>query len=41
MDAAKIAEKQVLGNRQIWNDVRLLMDDANSKSVGIGGRSKR
>ena len=41
MGAAKIAEEQVLGDRQIGNDVGFLMDDANSKRVSVGGRAKR
>ena len=41
MDAAEIAEEQILGDRQIGNDVRLLMDDPNSKGVGVGGRAER
>ena len=40
-DAAKIAEKQILGDRQIGNDVRFLMDDPDSKGVGVGGRPER
>ena len=41
VDAAKIAEEQILGDRQIGDDVRLLMDDPNSKRVGVGGRPER
>jgi hypothetical protein len=40
-DAAKIAKKQVLGDREIGDDVRLLMDDADSERVGVGGRPQR
>ena len=41
MDAAKIAEEQILGDREIGNDVRLLMNDPDSKRVGVGWRAKR
>ena len=41
VDAAKIAEEQILRDRQIGNDVRFLMDDPNSKGVGVGGRAER
>jgi hypothetical protein len=41
MDAAKIAEEQILGDREIGNDVRFLMDDPDSEGVGVGGRADR
>ena len=40
-DTAKIAEKQILSDGQIGNDVRFLMDDPNTKGVGVGGRAER
>ena len=41
VDAAKVAEKQILGDGQVRNDVRLLMDDPDSQRMGVGGRSER
>ena len=41
VDAAKVAEKQILGDGQVRNDVRLLMDDPDSQRMGVGGRPER
>jgi len=41
VDAAKVAEKQILGDRQVRNDVRLLMNDPDSQRMGVGGRPER
>ena len=41
VDAAKVAEKQILGDGQVRNDVRLLMDDPDSERMGVGGRPER
>ena len=40
MDAAKIAQEQIFGDRQIGDDVRFLVDDPNAQGVGVGGRSE-
>ena len=40
-DAPKVAEKQILGDRQVGDDVRFLVDHPDAVRVRVGRRAKR
>src|SRR4029077_4919949 len=34
----EVAEKKILGDGEVWNDIRLLVNHPNAEGVGVGRR---